>query len=252
MAALAYKETNSAESRRNVVERTVDALATFLMLGLGGGNLNTMVLGGMALVFSRVIDNSVVVLENIFRQLELGEDLMQAAEKGGREVTLPVPMVDEPAVTNRQKADRAYQEASIAFYRDRQKAIPLFKSIAASTSPASRNHAVQASRAEISAASAFSSPTSPPAASTSTGTASQRRAASRGDHAGRVVLLDDDRRVREANDHFLGVAADEDHLAVQLFLGEGRWYVRGDEGEQLLVVFSGRHRPAQCGVVMAW
>ena len=35
-----------------------------------GGTINTMVLGGLALVFSRLIDNSVVVLENIFRHLE--------------------------------------------------------------------------------------------------------------------------------------------------------------------------------------
>lgn len=68
----------------------LSALATFLMLGVGGGTLNTMVLGGLALVFSRVIDNSVVVLENIFRHLELGETLAAASEKGGAEVTLPV------------------------------------------------------------------------------------------------------------------------------------------------------------------
>jgi len=68
----------------------LSALATILMLALGGGTMNTMVLGGLALVFSRVIDNSVVVLENIFRHLELGENPMAAAEKGGDEVTLPV------------------------------------------------------------------------------------------------------------------------------------------------------------------
>lgn len=68
----------------------LSALATFLMLAVGGGTLNTMVLGGLALVFSRVIDNSVVVLENIFRHLELGRPLELAAEKGGEEVTLPV------------------------------------------------------------------------------------------------------------------------------------------------------------------
>jgi multidrug efflux pump subunit AcrB len=68
----------------------LSALATILMLALGGGTMNTMVLGGLALVFSRVIDNSVVVLENIFRHLELGQPPMIAAEKGGDEVTLPV------------------------------------------------------------------------------------------------------------------------------------------------------------------
>jgi len=49
-----------------------------------------MVLGGLALAFSRLIDNSVVVLENIFRHLELGESPAVAAEKGGQEVALPV------------------------------------------------------------------------------------------------------------------------------------------------------------------
>lgn len=68
----------------------LSALATFLVLWMGGGTLNTMVLGGLALAFSRLIDNSVVVLENIYRHLEAGEPPAVAAEKGGREVTLPV------------------------------------------------------------------------------------------------------------------------------------------------------------------
>ncbi len=68
----------------------LSALATFVALSLGGGTVNTMVLGGLALVFSRVIDNSVVVLENIFRHLELGQGPREAAEKGGREVAIAV------------------------------------------------------------------------------------------------------------------------------------------------------------------
>jgi multidrug efflux pump subunit AcrB len=68
----------------------LSALATFFALSLGGGTVNTMILGGLALAFSRLIDNSVVVLENIFRHIELGESPMVAAEKGGREVALPV------------------------------------------------------------------------------------------------------------------------------------------------------------------
>ena len=68
----------------------LSALATFIALSMGGGTVNTMILGGLALVFSRLIDNSVVVLENIFRHLELGERPAIAAEKGGREVALPV------------------------------------------------------------------------------------------------------------------------------------------------------------------
>ena len=68
----------------------LSALATFVALSFGDGTINTMVLGGLALAFSRLIDNSVVVLENIFRHLELGETPEVAAEKGGREVALPV------------------------------------------------------------------------------------------------------------------------------------------------------------------
>lgn len=68
----------------------LSALAAFLALGGGGGSVNTMVLGGLALAFSRLIDNSVIVLENIFRHLELGEEPAVAAERGGQEVGLAV------------------------------------------------------------------------------------------------------------------------------------------------------------------
>jgi HAE1 family hydrophobic/amphiphilic exporter-1 len=68
----------------------LSALAAFLAIGAGGGTVNTMVLGGLALAFSRLIDNSVIVLENIFRHLEMGEPPEVAAEKGGQEVALAV------------------------------------------------------------------------------------------------------------------------------------------------------------------
>src|SRR5208283_2464626 len=68
----------------------LSALAAFLAINASGGSINTMVLGGLALAFSRLIDNSVVVLENIFRHLEMGETPEAAAEKGGSEVAMPV------------------------------------------------------------------------------------------------------------------------------------------------------------------
>ena len=68
----------------------LSALATFTALQWGNGTVNTMILGGLALAFSRLIDNSVIVLENIFRHLELGEPPAIAAERGGHEVALPV------------------------------------------------------------------------------------------------------------------------------------------------------------------
>lgn len=68
----------------------LSALAAFLAISAGGGTVNVMVLGGLALAFSRLIDNSVIVLENIFRHLEMGEAPQVAAERGGQEVALAV------------------------------------------------------------------------------------------------------------------------------------------------------------------
>ncbi len=68
----------------------LSALAAFLVMSLMGETINSMVLGGLALAFSRLIDNSVVVLENIFRHMEMGKSPQEAAEVGGREVAMPV------------------------------------------------------------------------------------------------------------------------------------------------------------------
>ncbi|MFZ0760901.1 MAG: efflux RND transporter permease subunit, partial [Candidatus Sulfotelmatobacter sp.] len=68
----------------------LSALAAFVVLAMIGGTVNTMILGGMALAFSRVIDNSVISLENIYRHLEMGAVPMVAAEVGGSEVSLAV------------------------------------------------------------------------------------------------------------------------------------------------------------------
>jgi multidrug efflux pump subunit AcrB len=61
-----------------------------LIVGYTGGSINTMILGGLALVFSRLIDNGVIVLENIFRHMEMGESPAVAAEAGGTEVSMAV------------------------------------------------------------------------------------------------------------------------------------------------------------------
>ncbi len=49
--------------------------------------------------------------------------------------SLPDLLPIHPALAKMQSEDRAYQEASIAFYRDKEMAIPLFRTIAASDSP---------------------------------------------------------------------------------------------------------------------
>jgi hydrophobic/amphiphilic exporter-1 (mainly G- bacteria), HAE1 family len=68
----------------------LSVMATFFILNSADKGIDSMVLSGLALAFSRLIDNSVVVLENIFRHLELGEDPFTAAKQGANEVGLSV------------------------------------------------------------------------------------------------------------------------------------------------------------------
>lgn len=68
----------------------LSVMATFFVLHIGGSTINSMILSGLALAFSRLIDNSVIVLENIFRHMELGENPAVASEKGANEVGLAV------------------------------------------------------------------------------------------------------------------------------------------------------------------
>jgi len=68
----------------------LSALTTFVILYMMGSTVNTMILGGLALAFSRIIDNSVISLENIYRHLEMGATPEVAAEQGGAEVSLAV------------------------------------------------------------------------------------------------------------------------------------------------------------------
>lgn len=66
-------------------------LATFVMMGWGSLTLNIISLGGLALGVGLLIDNSIVVLENIFRHTEeLGDDPLEAAHVGSAEVTSAV------------------------------------------------------------------------------------------------------------------------------------------------------------------
>lgn len=65
----------------------ISIISTFAMLYFGGLTLNLMSLGGLALGVGMMVDNSIVVLENIFRRRdELGEDLHRAAVQGAAEM----------------------------------------------------------------------------------------------------------------------------------------------------------------------
>ena len=66
-------------------------LATFVMMGMGKLTLNIMTLGGLALGIGLLIDNSIVMLENIFRHRAMGtKDPEEAAHEGSGEVSSAV------------------------------------------------------------------------------------------------------------------------------------------------------------------
>ncbi len=65
----------------------ISVVATFALIFFGGFTLNLMTLGGLALGVGMMVDNSVVVLENIFRRRdEEGEEASTAAVEGAGEV----------------------------------------------------------------------------------------------------------------------------------------------------------------------
>jgi multidrug efflux pump subunit AcrB len=65
-------------------------LAGAFGLMMSGATINIMTLGGFALAIGRLVDNSVVVLENVNRHLAEGAPPAEAALRGTDEVDLPV------------------------------------------------------------------------------------------------------------------------------------------------------------------
>jgi len=64
----------------------VSVVGTFLLMYLNEISLNIMSLGGIALAVGMLVDNSIVVLENIVRKREQGQDVVEAARNGTTEV----------------------------------------------------------------------------------------------------------------------------------------------------------------------
>jgi len=64
----------------------VSIVATFTLMYFNGLTLNIMTLGGLALGAGMLVDNAIVIVENIFRNLELGHSVREASIKGTHEV----------------------------------------------------------------------------------------------------------------------------------------------------------------------
>ncbi len=64
----------------------ISVIATFNLMYFNGLTLNIMTLGGLALGAGMLVDNAIVVMENIFRNLEAGLSLKEAAVQGTAQV----------------------------------------------------------------------------------------------------------------------------------------------------------------------
>lgn len=68
----------------------LSALAAIFMLYLTGQTFNVFTLGGLTLAMGRLVDDAIVVIENISRHLNEGDDRLTSVIKGTEEVGMPV------------------------------------------------------------------------------------------------------------------------------------------------------------------
>ncbi len=99
----------------------VCTIAAFLGLLLTGRTINVISLAGVAFAIGMTLDNSIVVLENIYRHMSLGKERARAALDGVREVwpavlasTLTTVFVFVPVAFVREEAGQLYSDIAVA------------------------------------------------------------------------------------------------------------------------------------------
>jgi len=99
----------------------ISVVGSFLVVTVLGRTLNVIMLAGMAFAVGMVVDNSIVVLENIYRHQQLGKSRWQAALDGAVEVwgavlasTLTTLAVFLPVVTIQEEAGQLFRDIAIA------------------------------------------------------------------------------------------------------------------------------------------
>jgi HAE1 family hydrophobic/amphiphilic exporter-1 len=99
----------------------ISVIGAFLMMFAFGRSLNVISLAGMAFAVGMVVDNSIVVLENIYRHRQMGKPRRQAAHDGAREVwgavlasTLTTIAVFVPVVFIQEEAGQLFGDIAIA------------------------------------------------------------------------------------------------------------------------------------------
>ncbi len=99
----------------------ISLVAVFLVLAVLGRTLNVISLAGLAFAAGMVVDNAIVVLENVFRHLEMGKGRLRAAIDGGREVwggvlasTLTTIAVFVPILLESDEASQLFTDIALA------------------------------------------------------------------------------------------------------------------------------------------
>ena len=98
----------------------VSLVAVFIVLKLLGRSINIISLAGMAFAVGMVVDNSIVVLENIYRHLTMRKGVLKAAYDGTSEVwgavlasTLTTLAVFVPIVFIEEEAGQMFKDIAI-------------------------------------------------------------------------------------------------------------------------------------------
>lgn len=99
----------------------ISVIGTFLVMVSLGRTLNIISLAGLAFAVGMVVDNAIVVLENIYRRLQMGESPAEAAWRGGKEVwgavlasTLTTAAVFIPVLTIQEEAGQLFRDITLA------------------------------------------------------------------------------------------------------------------------------------------
>ncbi len=96
-------------------------VSTFIVLWMLGRSLNVVSLAGLAFAVGMLVDNSIVVLENIYRHREMGKSAARAALDGAVEVwlavlasTLTTVAVFVPVIFIQEEAGQLFRDVSLA------------------------------------------------------------------------------------------------------------------------------------------
>ena len=99
----------------------ISIIGTFVVMSALGRTINVISLAGMAFAVGMVIDNSIVVLENIYRHMQMGKSRVQAAYDGTTEVwgavlasTLTTAAVFVPVIFVQDQAGQLFRDIAIA------------------------------------------------------------------------------------------------------------------------------------------